>query len=151
MAAQALYSRCPACGAANRIPVNRVGEGGKCGRCKQPLPAGDFSSPEPIDLPEAKFAALTRLSKLPVLIDFWAEWCAPCRQQAPLLAELARTWQDRILIAKVDTEAAPATAARFGIRSIPTLVLLRSGIEVDRIVGLMPLEALRQRLSRFVQ
>ena len=150
MASQNVLVACPQCGAKNRIPILRIGETGKCGRCAAPLATQDFVSDAPLDLPEVKFDAVTRLAPRPVLVDFWAAWCAPCRQLAPTLEQLAKEWSDRIVIAKLDTETAPATAARFGVQSIPTLVLLRSGIEVDRILGALPLVALQERLSRFV-
>ncbi len=150
MASETVLVACPNCGAKNRIPIRRVGETGRCGKCSKALPTEGFLASEPLNLPEAKFDAVTRLAGAPVLVDFWAAWCAPCRQMEPILDQLAAEWNGRILVAKLDTQAAPTTAARFGVQSIPTMILLRSGIEVDRIVGAFPLPALQERLARFV-
>ncbi len=150
MATESLLAACPACAAKNRIPVARVGQGGRCGRCRQDLPPGAFYATEPVSVPETKFDTLTRLSPNPVLADFWATWCAPCHQTAPLLEQLAQELTGRLLVIKIDTERAASTATRFGIQSVPTLVILRGGLEVDRIAGLIGLPALRQRLDRFL-
>lgn len=130
---------CTRCGAKNRIPVERVGERAKCGSCKAVL--GVLNEPVPIASP-SEFAALVARSKLPVLVDFWAAWCGPCRMIAPELEKLARSHAGRVVIAKVDTEALPEVAGRFGIRSIPTLLLVRDGHEAKRVSGAMPAHAI---------
>jgi thioredoxin 2 len=145
-----LLTNCPSCGRENRVPIEKVGLTGRCGACRQPLTGGSYHAPAPVDVPESKFDAITRLNSTPVLVDFWADWCAPCRQLAPALEQLAAEMSGRVLVARLDVDAAPMTAAKFGVQSIPTLLLLRSGIEVERITGLVSLEALRERLSRFV-
>ncbi len=145
-----LFTRCPACGARNRIPMERAAQVGRCGRCREALPARDFYAETPIHVSELKFDTITRLSPHPVLVDFWAAWCAPCKQLAPVLEQLAAELGGRLLVVKVNTEEAPTTAARFGVRAIPTLVLLRSGIEVDRITGALSLPALRMRVLTFL-
>ncbi|MBP6875290.1 MAG: thiol reductase thioredoxin [Candidatus Eisenbacteria bacterium] len=148
--ADSFLSTCPSCGAKNRIPLARVGQQGRCGRCHADLPPRSFFAEEPVDVSEGRFDLVTRTSPLPVLADFWAAWCAPCKMQAPILAQLAADLRGRLLVIKVDTESAPLLSTRFAIHSIPTQVLLRSGIEVDRIVGVLPLAALRARVERFL-
>jgi len=150
MAESYVHTTCPACQARNRIPIARLGQVGRCGGCRAALPANAFHAEWPVEVTDGKFDALTRLSPNPVLVDFWAPWCAPCRQLAPVLEELARELAGRLLVAKLNTEEYPATAARFGVQSIPLLVVLRSGLEVDRIVGALPLPALRERLRAWL-
>lgn len=140
---------CPSCETANRVRVDRLEQKPKCGKCKADLDGGTIYSTTPIAVPEESFDSLVRHSRLPILVDFWAEWCAPCRQIHPILEQLAEEMTRRVLIVKVDTDAARFLAGRFGIQAIPTLVLLRSGLEVDRITGLMPIAALRQRVERY--
>jgi thioredoxin 2 len=151
MAESYVHTTCPSCGARNRIPVARLGQSGRCGGCRATLPGNAFHAEWPVEVTDGKFDALTRLSSRPVLVDFWAPWCAPCRQLAPVLEELARELAGKLLVAELNTEEHPATAARFGVRSIPMLVMLRSGLEVDRIVGGLPLAALRQRIQPWLR
>lgn len=143
-------THCPACGTKNRLPVEKIGAPGKCGRCAGALATRDFFADAPVDVGEGRFDLLTRSGARPVLVDFWAGWCAPCRELAPALEQLARELKNRLLVVRVDTESAPMLAARYAIQSIPTLVLMRSGIEVDRVMGAVPLPALRARVERFL-
>jgi thioredoxin 2 len=150
MATTSVLTSCPACSAKNRLPLDKIGQPGKCGKCGTALETREFFATGPIDVGEGRFDLLTRTGRRPVLVDFWAGWCAPCRQLAPELEQLASELAGRLLVVKVDTESAPMIATRYAIQAIPTLVLLRSGIEVDRLTGAMPLAALRARVERFL-
>ncbi|MBE0488807.1 MAG: thioredoxin TrxC [Halomonas sp.] len=132
---------CPHCGAINRVSQARLNDGPKCGKCKKTLFTG-----EPVALSEANFRALVERSELPVVVDFWAAWCGPCKMMAPIFAEAARELEPRMRFAKLDTEAQQGLAGRFGIRSIPTLIVFRNGQEVARQPGVLQASQLRQWL-----
>ena len=127
---------CAACGGINRLPAGRLGQG-RCGRCHEPLYHG-----RPLALDEAGFDRFLTRCEPPLLVDFWAAWCGPCRMMAPVFEQVAGELAGRLVTAKVDTEQAPAVAARLGIRSIPTLALFRDGGEVARVAGAMDRRAL---------
>ncbi len=143
--ARAPLMRCSACGAVNRIPWDEIEQGRKavCGRCKTPLPLTNG----PVTVTDATFAAEVERSPLPVLLDVWAPWCGPCLMVAPLIEELAAEMAGRVRFAKLNFDENPATAARFDVRSIPTLLVLRAGREVDRIVGVQPKSEIVRRLE----
>ena len=121
---------CPHCGATNRIPTDRLGDDPVCGRCGRALLDG-----RPVELSDADFDRVVAASELPVVVDFWAPWCGPCRQMAPQFEQAAHTLKGRALLVKVNSDDNPHTASRFGIRSIPTLVKLQRGSEVARVAG----------------
>lgn len=125
---------CPVCGAANRLPMARLAESPKCGKCAAPL----FTA-HPMALNDANFTAVVGNTDLPVVVDCWAAWCGPCRQFAPVFDEAARSLEPKFRLAKLDTDANQETAARLGIRSIPTLIMFKGGKEIARISGAMPL------------
>ena len=124
---------CAHCGATNRIPAARLGDDPTCGRCGRPLLDG-----HPVELSDADFERVVAASELPVVVDFWAPWCGPCRQMAPQFEQAARALKGRALLVKVNSDDNPHTASRFGIRSIPTLVKLDHGREVARVAGARP-------------
>jgi thioredoxin 2 len=132
-----LHVVCAHCRAANRVPAERLGDDPVCGRCGQPLLDG-----RPIELGDADFDAVASRTELPVLVDFWAPWCGPCRAMAPQFEQAARELKGRALLVKVKSDESPRLAQRFAIRSIPTLVKLDAGREAARRSGAVPASAI---------
>jgi thioredoxin 2 len=136
---------CPQCSSVNRIPDQRLGDGPKCGKCHSPVLDG-----KPVTLTSQNFDTFIARNDLPVAVDFWAEWCGPCKMFAPVFAQAAAEQKTRMRLAKLDTDAEPAIAQRYGIRSIPSLLLFKQGQEVDRVAGALDPTRLRAWLSRHV-
>lgn len=124
---------CPACAAVNRVPPEKDAAAAKCGKCHEPLFSG-----QPAELDDASFERAVSRNSIPVVVDFWAEWCGPCKMMAPEFRKAAQAMEPNVRFAKLDTEAAQQTAAAHGIRSIPTMILFHQGREVARQSGAMP-------------
>ena len=133
MNTDALHITCAHCAATNRVPAARLGDDPTCGRCGQGLLTG-----QPVELTDANFEAVVSKTDLPVVVDFWAPWCGPCRMMAPAFEQAAGQLKGRALLVKVNSDDNPHTASRFGIRSIPTLVKLDHGRELSRRSGALP-------------
>jgi thioredoxin 2 len=133
---------CPACASINRIPKAKLGDRPKCGRCKAPLFQG-----QPVEVDETAFNRHVSRDSLPVVADFWANWCGPCHAMAPAFKSAAAELEPHVRLLKVDTEAEPRLAGRFAIRSIPTLIAFRNGNEIARVAGAMD----RTRLLEWVR
>ena len=141
---EAQLIRCTTCGATNRVAPKKGQP--VCGQCKTPLggPA------RPVTVTDENFAREVEQSPLPVLVDFWAAWCGPCRMIAPVLEQLADELSGRVRVAKLNIDENKQTAARFRVRSIPTLLVFKDGREVDRIVGALPRQAILDKLKSVI-
>ena len=138
-----IVSPCGSCGTKNRVPVQHLADTGRCGACRLPL------SPvsEPIEADTSSFDEIIVGAKVPVLVDFWAAWCGPCRMAAPEVQQLAREMSGHALVLKVDTEAHPDLAARFRVQSIPNFMVFRGGRAVFQRAGVAPRAEMRRWLE----
>jgi thioredoxin 2 len=139
--------KCPSCGTTNRVPPIESGRKVVCGKCKAPIETAGG----PVTVTDSTFADQVEQSSIPVLLDLWAEWCGPCHMLAPVISQMSSELAGRIKVAKLNIDENPRTAARFGVQSIPTLLVLRAGKEVDRLVGVQPKQEILRRLENVLK
>lgn len=138
-----MHYTCPSCSTINRLPSDKPATEATCGRCKSILLNG-----LPTELTDQTFSRFINKNDLPIVVDFWASWCGPCKMMAPVFSKLTEQMQSQLRFAKVNTEEAQQTSAQLGIRSIPTLILYHQGKEIDRLAGALPEQQLRQWIEQ---
>ncbi len=145
MKTDSIIMQCASCGTKNRIPRGRLKDRPICGRCKKPLAAGTFYD-HPVTVTDSTFNQEVLSYPGAVLVDCWAPWCGPCRMVAPVLDQLASEYAGRIKIAKLNVDENPLTASKYGIQSIPTMLIFKGGKQVNRLVGALPKAEIEQHL-----
>jgi thioredoxin 2 len=138
-----MIRNCPSCGKKNRVPAGHLADKGRCGACKAEIPPAGA----PIEADGPTFREIVGESRVPVLVDFWAGWCAPCRMTAPEVERVAREMAGRALVLKVDTESEPALASEYGVASIPNFLVFRGGLILRQQPGAVPAEAMKSWLE----
>jgi thioredoxin 2 len=139
--------KCPVCATTNRLPPYQPGRKAVCGKCKTPLPEPSG----PVEVTDTTFSTEVESSATPVLLDMWADWCGPCHMLAPTIDQLSSEMAGRVKVAKLNIDENPGTANRFGVRSIPTLLVLKGGKEIDRLVGVQPKQEIVRRLENVLR
>jgi thioredoxin 2 len=146
MPEESIIAICPSCGAKNRIPFSRVSEGPVCGKCRESLKSV-IGTEKPREVMDSTFDGDVINYPGTVLVDCWAPWCGPCKMVAPILDQLALEYRGRARIAKLNTDQNPQVSARFGIRSIPTMLIFKKGVQVDRMTGALPKHEIERHLT----
>ena len=147
----AVYTvRCPSCRTKNRVPAQRISEGPKCGKCGAPLALDDLGRSGPVKVTDANFESQVLKSPLPVLLDCWAAWCGPCRTLGPVIDQLARQWQGRIRVGKLNVDENPQSASKFQVRSIPTMLVFENGALKDTLVGALPQQEIARKMGPYL-
>ena len=149
MTTESALVRCRRCGTRNRIPVARLQDTPRCGRCKQPFPPIPISN-RPVMVTDATFTSEVIDSVLPVMLDCWAAWCAPCGAMAPILDDLARAYAGRMKVAKLNVDQNPGTSSRYNVLSLPTLLFFKDGKVVDTAAGALPRQVIEQYVWKFL-
>ncbi len=140
---QLVQIACPKCTTANRVPTDRLGDGAVCGKCRNRLFNG-----KPVDLNAGNFKRFLSQTDLPVIVDFWAPWCGPCKAMAPAFSQATAELEPNIRLAKLDTQAHQQIATQLNIRSIPTMIVFKNGKEIDRLSGALPANQLKQWIKK---
>jgi len=141
-----MIMRCPSCGTKNRIPKAKLQDGPKCGKCHKLLPALK-SNGKPVEVNDISFSEEVLNHAGVVLVDFWAPWCGPCKMMSPVLEQLAAQWAGRVKIAKLNVDENQITASRYGIQSIPSLLLFKNGKHINTLVGALPKSDIERQLQ----
>jgi thioredoxin 2 len=147
---QTLTFRCPSCGTKNRIPLDKAGQMGKCGKCGTALNTTELLIDHPMVVDDGGFHQKIIQSPLPVLLDCWAPWCGPCKMIGPVMEELAGLWKGKIRVAKLNVDENPGTSEKFQIRSIPTMLIFDNGKRIDTLVGALPKQQIIQAMAPFL-
>jgi thioredoxin 2 len=145
MSQENIIIKCDKCGAKNRVPVSRVNEGPICGKCRSPLKAAVPGIP--IDISDRTFNQEVISYPGAVIVDCWAPWCEPCRMVAPVMEQIAAEYSGRVKVAKLNVDENPTTSSRYGIQSIPTMLIFKNGSQVDRMVGALPRQEIERHLA----